>query len=221
MGKLGDKLYDWFDERFQAREFTEMYLTGKMVPPHAQNWLFCLGGLAFTGFLIQIFTGMFLMMYYKPTPEEAFKSVMYISNEVPFGWIFHQVHSIGATVMILTVMAHLLRILFMGAYKKPRELHWVSGMLLFLLTAITSFTGYLLPWTQLSYWGATVGTDMAGAFPQIGPYIIKVIRGGEQITGVTLTRFYALHVVALPLLLLALCGMHFVMIRQTGISDPL
>lgn len=215
--KRGNALLDWVDERFTIKEELEKNTTKKMVPPHI-NWLYCLGGLSFTTFIIQVITGVFLMMYYRPTPELAFSSVEFIVKEVPYGWLIQRVHAIGANTMIVLVMAHMVRVLFYNAYQKPRELHWISGMFLFGLTMIVSFTGYLLPWTQLSYWGATVGTNMPSAMPVIGHWLVRMARGSEHVSGATLTRFFAMHVVALPALLAAFAGWHFVMIRRTGVA---
>ncbi len=215
--KRGNALLDWVDERFTIKEELEKNTTKKIVPPHI-NWLYCLGGLSFTTFIIQVITGVFLMMYYRPTPELAFSSVEFIVKEVPYGWLIQRVHAIGANTMIVLVMAHMVRVLFYNAYQKPRELHWISGMFLFGLTMVVSFTGYLLPWTQLSYWGATVGTNMPSAMPVIGDWLVRMARGSEHVSGATLTRFFAMHVVALPALLSAFAGWHFVMIRRTGVA---
>ncbi len=217
--KKDSALLDWLEERFTIKEELEKNTTKKMVPPHI-NWLYCLGGLSLTIFIIQVVTGVFLMMYYKPTPELAYGSIEFIVKEVPYGWLIQRVHSIGANTMIILVMAHMVRVLFYNAYQKPRELHWISGIFLFGLTLITSFTGYLLPWTQLSYWGATVGTNMPGSAPIIGEWMVRMSRGSEQVSGVTLTRFFALHVVVLPAMISAFAGWHFVMIRRTGVAGP-
>lgn len=218
--RLHEKVLEWLDERYGARSLIEKYLTGKIVPPHV-NWTFCFGGLAFFSFGVQVLTGIFLMIYYDPTQAGAFESVQRIYNDVPFGWLMHRVHSINANLMILLVIMHLLRVLFYGAYKKPRELHWVSGFLLLCLTLLMGFSVYLLPWTQLSYWASTVGTKIPGDIPVIGEYIVELMRGGEAVTGYTLKRFYAMHTVALPALIGAFSLWHFVLIRSTGISEPL
>jgi len=217
---INKKVLDWLDERYNARQWIRDNLTEKLVHKHI-NWLYCFGGLSFLGFLLQIGTGIFLMMYYMPTPKDALASVQNITNNVPFGWLFQRLHSVGANVVNLLVIFHMLRVLYHGAYKKPREFQWVSGVFLLLITMAMSFTGYLLPWTQLSYWGATIGTEMPGATPIVGEWLVQLIRGGAQITGITLTRFYAIHVVVLPLTLIGFLGVHFLMIRKVGISGPM
>ena len=217
---INKKVLDWLDERYDARQWIRENLTEKLVHKHI-NWLYCFGGLSFLGFLLQIGIGIFLMMYYIPTPKDALASVQNIANNIPFGWLFQRLHSIGANVVNLLVMFHMLRVLYHGAYKKPREFQWVSGVFLLLITMAMSFTGYLLPWTQLSYWGATIGTEMPGATPIVGEWLVQLIRGGVQITGITLTRFYAIHVVVLPLTLIGFLGIHFLMIRKVGISGPM
>jgi ubiquinol-cytochrome c reductase cytochrome b subunit len=213
-------IYGWVDERFDVTPELEKNVTKKLVP-RSLSWAACFGGLAFFTFLVQVFTGMLLLMYYKPHPDAAWDSVTFIKSNVPMGWLVQRIHTVGANLMIVLVLMHMARIAYNKIYRKPRELHWVSGVILALLTTMLAFTGYLLPWTQLSYWGAVVGTEIPGAVPVIGQDIVQWVRRGGAISGETLGFFFALHIWILPGIAAAFMGMHFVMIRRTGISRPL
>jgi len=171
--------------------------------------------------LILVVTGIFLAMYYKPTPAEAYKSVEHIMTAVPMGSLVRSVHSWAANTMIAAVMLHMMRIYFMGAYKKPRELNWVVGISLLLITTTFGFSGYLLPWDQLAFWATKIGTGIAGSIPVIGGYISLILVGGTDIGAETLTRFYAIHVMILPIAIAGLLGVHFLMVRIQGISGRL
>ncbi|MHC4994521.1 MAG: cytochrome b, partial [Planctomycetota bacterium] len=186
-------IYGWFDRRFQLTPLIEKNVTKKQVPC-TLGWAACFGGLSFLIFLVQVFTGMLLLMYYKSDPARAWDSVMFIKSNVPFGWLIQRIHAVSANLMILMVILHMARVAYYKIYRKPRELHWVSGVVLLLLTTLLAFTGYLLPWTQLSYWGATVGTEIPGAAPGIGDDIVRWIRRGDRIDGETLGFFFALHI---------------------------
>lgn len=211
---------DWFDERFDLRVPLEAFLH-KPVPKHAIRWYFCLGGIAFALFLIQGITGIMLSLYYRPTTSEAYESILFIMNNVRFGWLIRSIHSWSATLMIAMVVAHLLRVYITGAYKRPRELNWVAGVFLLLLTLGFGFTGYLLPWDQKALVGSTVGSGILGIIPVIGQALMGLLRAGAEITGLTLTRFYGIHMLVLPLLTFLFLGIHFVIIRRQGISGPL
>jgi quinol-cytochrome oxidoreductase complex cytochrome b subunit len=211
---------DWFDERFDVRIPLEAFLK-KPVPKHAIRWYFCLGGITFALFLIQGVTGILLSLYYRPTPGEAYESILFIMNNVRFGWLIRSIHSWSATLMIAFCLAHMLRVFFTGSYKRPRELNWVAGMFLLLLTLAFGFTGYLLPWDQKALWGSTVGSEILGIIPGIGPWLLGLLRGGADITGLTLTRFYGIHMLVLPVLVFIFLAVHFVIIRRQGISGPL
>jgi cytochrome b6 len=215
-----ERVGDWFDERFDVRIPLEAFLK-KPVPKHAIRWYFCLGGITFALFLIQGATGILLSLYYKPTPEAAYESILFIMNSVRFGWLIRSIHSWSASLMIATCVAHMLRVYITGAYKRPRELNWVAGVFLLLLTLGFGFTGYLLPWDQKALWGSTVGSEIVGVVPLIGGTLLGLLRGGAEITGLTLTRFYGIHMLVLPLLLLSFLAVHFVIIRRQGISGPL
>jgi len=211
---------DWFDERFDVRRPLEAFLK-KPVPKHAIRWYFCLGGITFALFVIQGVTGILLSLYYRPTPGEAYESILFIMNNVRFGWLIRSIHSWSATLMIAFCLAHMLRVFLTGSYKNPRELNWVAGTLLLLLTLAFGFTGYLLPWDQKALWGSTVGSEILGIIPGIGPWLLGLLRGGADITGLTLTRFYGIHMLVLPVLVVVFLAIHFVIIRRQGISGPL
>jgi hypothetical protein len=210
----------WLDERYQVVEPVKKALS-KPVPLFSTRWMYCLGGIAFMLFAIQGVTGIMLAFYYEPSPAGAYASIQYIENEVFFGSSIRSVHHWAANGMIVIVVAHLIRVFISGAFKPPRELNWVSGVFLFLLTIGFGFTGYLLPWDQRAYWATTVGTEIAGGIPQIGGLALVFLRGGWNVTAITLSRFYALHVMVLPILTIGLLGAHFLMIRRQGIAKPL
>lgn len=210
---------DFFDERFDARRALKEFAEHN-VPDHV-NWLYCFGGITFLAFMVQALTGILLAFYYQPSTETAYRSVLHIMDDVPFGVIVRSLHAWTANIMIIMVIVHMLRVFFHGAYRPPRELNWITGVLLFFMTITFGFSGYLLPMNQLSYWATKVGTEIAGAMPFVGSYIQAFLLGGEKIGDATLTRFYAIHVIILPVTLTAFMVLHFIMIRKQGIADPL
>lgn len=218
--RLIDNVFGWFDARYRLTPLLEKNVTKKSVP-RTLGWAACFGGLSFLVFLVQVFTGMLLLMYYKPDPNAAWDSVTFVRSNVPMGWLVQRIHTVGANLMIVLVFMHMARIAYYKVYRTPRELHWVSGVVLAGLTTMLAFTGYLLPWTQLSYWGAKVGTEIPGAVPVIGKEIVQWVRRGNNISGETLGFFFSLHIWVLPAAISAFMGMHFAMIRRTGISKPL
>jgi ubiquinol-cytochrome c reductase cytochrome b subunit len=173
-----------------------------------------------TLFALQFITGILLLIYYVPNTELAFKSVQKIMNEVPFGWLFRYIHAIGANLIVLVLMLHMLSILFMGSYKTPREITWVIGFFLLLTALGMSLTGYLLPWSQLSYWATTVATTSASVTPLIGDQLVRFLRGGFDVGQPTLGRFFALHVMGFPLAFGLLVGLHLFLVRRIGVSSP-
>lgn len=217
-------IYGPLDERLHVREAVEHQLH-KPTPYYRtwweRNFFSCMGGLSFVLFLVQAATGVMLLMYYRPTTGEAYKSVVEITNLVPFGWLVRGIHQWGATLMVGMVLLHMIRVFVVGAYKPPRDFNWVTGVTLLLMTMGFGFSGYLLPWSQLSYWATTVGTEGAGAVPRVGETLKFFIRGGPEVGQLALTRFFAVHVVLLPAVMLMLLGLHFAMIRRQGISRPL
>ncbi len=218
---LSETIYKWLDDRFKLRDFLPSIVKHPAPEYAVSNPLYCLGGTAFLCFLILATTGIFLAMYYKPTPAEAYKSVEHIMTEVPMGSLIRSVHHWAANTMIAAVMLHMIRVYFMGAYKKPRELNWVVGVSLLLTTTTFGFSGYLLPWDQLAYWATKIGTGIAGSIPFMGQYISLILIGGTDLGAETLTRFYAIHVLILPAAIITLLLLHFLMVRIQGISGRL
>jgi len=211
---------EWVDERYEISEPMTKILK-KPVPKYATRWFYCLGGITAFLFVVQGVTGIMLAFYYKPTPEAAFASIQFIESQVRFGSAIRMVHHWAANGMIVMCIAHMLRVFIMGAYKPPRELNWVSGVVLLLVTLGFGLTGYLLPWDQTAYWATTVATEIAGALPVVGDLALVFLRMGWNITAVTLGRFYALHILILPILTLVLMLGHFLMIRRQGVAKPL
>jgi ubiquinol-cytochrome c reductase cytochrome b subunit len=206
------------EERLGLRPLIRAFLAHP-VPGHL-TWKNGFGTIAFILFLIQVGTGYLLAMYYQPTPDHAHESIVMITTTVPFGWLVRSLHVWAANFMVVFVILHMVRVFWHGAYKYPREFNWMVGVLLLGLTVTFGFTGYLLPWNQISYWATVVGTETAAAAPFVGEYLLKLMRGGEQISAVTLTRFYAIHVFVLPLTLVLLLGAHFGMMRLQGFANP-
>lgn len=213
------KAFNYFDSRYGIKEILDDEVFEKIAPTHLGFWS-CFGGLTFFLFISQIVTGALLMVYYEPTIARAHASVTEITNEIPFGWMFRGMHAWGANLMIITIFIHMAKIFISGVYKAPRELNWVVGVSLFTLTLGLAFTGYLLPWTQLAYWATVVGTEVPSALPY-GEWISYAMRGGVSIDQTTLTRFYAIHVMILPITTVAMIGAHLVQIRRQGIAGPL
>lgn len=214
------RMGDWVNERYQTKEVMEKVLN-KPVPLWATRWWYCLGGITALLFVVQAITGIMLAFYYQPTPDAAYTSIQYIETSVRFGAGVRAIHHWSANGMIVMVFAHMLRVFIMGAFKAPRELNWMSGVILFITTLAFGFTGYLLPWDQRAYWATTVGSEIAGAIPSIGQLVLVFLRVGWDITAVTLSRFYALHVIVLPILILVVMLMHFLMVRRQGLKEPL
>ncbi|MCK4727105.1 MAG: cytochrome b N-terminal domain-containing protein, partial [Anaerolineales bacterium] len=196
-------------------------ILNKPVPKYALRWWYCLGGITAFLFVVQGLTGIMLAFYYKPTPDAAYASIQFIESQVRFGASIRMVHHWAANGMIVLCIAHMLRVFIMGAFKPPRELNWVSGALLLTLTLAFGFTGYLLPWDQRAFWATTVGSEIAGGIPVIGSLALIFLRVGWSVTELTLSRFYALHILALPLATVGLMLLHFLMVRKQGIAKPL
>jgi quinol-cytochrome oxidoreductase complex cytochrome b subunit len=213
---MSKNFFAWLDERLGLTTIYNVTLDRK-VPK--VNWWFTLGSASLFLFVMQAATGILLTIYYVPSPDSAYDSIQYIMNGVAFGWLIRGMHHWGATLMVLVVFAHMLRTYFFAAYKYPRELTWLTGVVLFLATLGMGFTGYLLPWNQKAYWATTVGTQIAGAVPVIGPFITRVLRGGEDVSGVTLIRFFSAHIWWLPLLIALMIGIHMYLIIRIGISS--
>jgi len=182
------------------------------------NWFYTLGSATLFLAVNQAVTGILLTLYYVPTPDHAYDSVQYITTQITMGWLIRGLHHWGASAMVVVVVLHMLRVIFYGAYKYPREVTWITGVLLLLIVIGFGFTGYLLPWDQKAYWATTVGTRIAGTPPIIGDYLLKIMRGGPDLSAVTLARFFGTHVWVLPAALLLLIGTHLYLVIKIGIS---
>ncbi len=213
------KIRNWLEIRIGLDELTRAQLTEYMIPKNI-NIFYTLGFVALAAFISQVITGFFLLIYYVPHSDYAFRSVQDTMNKVPYGWLFRMMHAVGSNLMVAVVILHMLSIFFMGSYKKPREMTWVVGSFMLLTTLTFCLSGYLLPWSQLSYWATTIVTTIPTAFPYVGEFITRMLRGGETVSGTTLNRFFALHVTFLPLLLLSFIAIHLFLIRRIGISSP-
>jgi cytochrome b6 len=212
-------VYTWLDRRLDL-ESAGSIAKKKEVPVHRHTVWYYLGGMTLFLFVIQVGTGILLLFYYRPSAEHAFESVQFLMAEVQFGWLIRSIHSWAANLMIFTAFLHLFSVLLMKAYRPPRELTWISGAVLLGLAMGFGFTGYLLPWNELSYFATRVGTNIVGAVPLVGSFIAKVLKGGEDVTGATLTRFYAIHVAVLPMLTSLLLGLHLYLVQKHGMSEP-
>lgn len=212
---MAARVLRWLDDRLGL---TGIYRTvlDRMVPK--VNWAFTLGSATLFLVVLQVVTGVFLTVYYVPHPDQAYESINYIMNDVAFGWLIRGLHHWGATLMVITVVLHMLRTFVYASYKYPREVTWVTGVLLLLVTLGMGFTGYLLPWNQRAYWATTVGTSIAGTVPFVGPIIEHALRGGTDLSTLTLTRFFSAHIWMLPAALLGLVGVHMYLVIRLGIS---
>ncbi len=213
------KFMEWVDARFPATKMWEDHLS-KYYAPKNFNFFYFFGSLALLVLVNQILTGVWLTMSYTPSAEEAFASVEYIMRDVEYGWIIRLMHSTGASAFFIVVYLHMFRGLLYGSYQKPRELVWVFGMLIYLALMAEAFMGYLLPWGQMSYWGAQVIISLFGAIPVIGDDLTQWIRGDYLISGITLNRFFALHVIALPIVILGLVVLHILALHEVGSNNP-
>jgi quinol-cytochrome oxidoreductase complex cytochrome b subunit len=212
---MGEKVLAWLDERLALKTIYSVVLDRK-VPK--VNWWFTLGSASLFLFVMQAVTGIFLTMYYVPSPESAYDSIQYIMNEVAFGWLIRGIHHWGATLMVIFVFIHMLRTFMFAAYKFPRELTWLTGVVLLLATLGMGFTGYLLPWNQKAYWATTVGTQIAGSAPFIGDFIMRALRGGTDLSAVTLARFFSVHIWIIPVIIAAAIGVHMYLVIRLGIA---
>ncbi|PSL50511.1 menaquinol-cytochrome c reductase cytochrome b subunit [Salsuginibacillus halophilus] len=220
------RIYDWVDERMDItplwRDIADHEVPEHVNPAHHFSaFIYCFGGLTFFVTVIQILSGMFLTMYYVPDIINAYESVYYLQSEVAFGAIVRAMHHWGASVVIVMMFLHTLRVFFTGAYKKPRELNWVVGVLIFFVMLGLGLTGYLLPWDMKAYFATVVALEIMETVPIIGESLRTLLQGGEIVGAQTLARFFAIHVFFLPGALLGLLAAHFIMIRRQGISGPL
>jgi cytochrome b6 len=210
----------WLDERIRYRG-AEAFLRHKEVPRHRFAFTYYTGGVTLFFFLIQVLTGLLLLMYYRPTADAAFESVRLIMARVRFGWLVRAVHIWSANLMVLAVFLHLAATFFSKAYRRPREVTWLTGAGLLFITLAFAFTGYLLPWNTLAYFATQVGTEIAGDVPLVGKAVLVLLRGGENVTEATLSRFFGIHVAILPALTTVLLALHLVLIQIHGMSRPI
>lgn len=213
------KLWKWLDARIGLADL-ETLAKKKEVPVHRHTIWYYFGGMTLFLFGVQVSTGILLLFYYRPSAAEAFESVQFLMTEVQFGWLIRSIHSWAANLMIFTLWIHLFSVLFLKAYRPPREVTWFSGVALLGIALGFGFTGYLLPWNELAYFATKVGTEIAGVLPVVGSFLGRLLRGGDEVTGATLTRFYGIHVAVLPFLTTALLGLHLFMVQKHGMSVP-
>jgi quinol-cytochrome oxidoreductase complex cytochrome b subunit len=216
--KVLKSVYFWIDERLEMHDYIKKDILDKPVP-RGLNLSFCFGGITFFCFVMLAVTGYFMTFYYVPSPEQAYDAVDYLTFEVPMGQIIRGVHHWSANLMMVTIFIHMIRVYIYGAYKKPREINWLTGVCLLCLVMGFGFTGYLLPWDQKAFWATTVGTRIAEVTPLVGDTLLRIMRGGQELTAVTLTRFFGVHVWVLPAMLIALLAFHLYLIVKIGISD--
>ncbi|WP_447976919.1 cytochrome b N-terminal domain-containing protein [Candidatus Nitrospira bockiana] len=215
---MGSRLYAWLDSRLRLRPI-ERTLLDEPIPGGA-SWIYVFGSATLFLFVLQAVTGMFLVVYYAPTPDHAYDSLRFVETEVLFGAFVRGLHHWGASGMVVAIGLHMLQTFLYGAYKPPREVMWMVGVLLFLLTLAFAFTGYLLPWDQNAYWATQIGINMVGTVPVVGDLLVRVLRGGESLGALTLSRFFAVHILFLPAALLTLVLLHLFILRRVGPAGP-
>ncbi|HET7445959.1 MAG TPA: cytochrome b N-terminal domain-containing protein [Solirubrobacterales bacterium] len=208
----------WVDQRTGASGFLTGMLYRKV--PKGTNWFYTLGSATLFAFIVQATTGVFLAMFYTPSATQAYASISHINNDVPLGQLVHGMHKWGSSVMVILIFLHMGRTFFFGAYKYPRELNWVIGVVLLILTMTMAFTGYLLPFDQRSYWASIVGININGTGPIVGPYLSDFLRAGPELGATTLSRFYAIHMLLVPGAIIALIGAHMYLVVKLGTTAP-
>lgn len=220
MNSLLKKIYMWIDERVYLEQLVQ-YMGKKYVPLHRHSVWYYFGGVSLFLFIIQVVTGILLLLYYKGSEELAYESIQFIMSKVEFGWLIRSIHSWAANLFVLTAIIHMFSVYFEKAYRKPREMTWLTGMLMLFLALGFGFSGYLLPWNELAFFATKVGTDIAGVIPVIGKPIMIFLRGGEDVTGATLSRFFGFHVAVFPGIFTVLLGIHLLLVQRQGMSEPL
>jgi cytochrome b6 len=219
MNNLFKESFTWIDERFHITPLIE-FMRHKEVPVHKHSIWYYMGGVALFLFIIQVFTGILLLLYYQPGVDSGYESVRFLMTKVNFGWLIRSIHSWSANLFIFFIFIHMFSTFFTRAYRKPRELSWVTGFILLAIAMGFGFSGYLLPWNELAFFATKVGTDIAGAVPVIGDAIKTVLRGGEDVTGATLSRFYAFHVALIPAIFTIILALHLLFIQRQGMHEP-
>ncbi|TAL12791.1 MAG: c-type cytochrome [Nitrospirae bacterium] len=215
---MASRIYEWLDSRLKLKPVKETLLDEPI--PGGASWIYVFGSATLFLFFLQAITGMFLAVYYAPTPDHAYDSVRYIETQVLFGAFVRGLHHWGASAMVVAIGLHMLQVFLYGAYKPPREAMWMVGVLLLLLTMGFAFTGYLLPWDQNAYWATQVGINMVGSVPFVGTFLVKVMRGGDMLGALTLSRFFAVHVLFLPAAIVVLVALHMFILRRVGPAGP-
>ena len=218
--KAAESLRLWLDERL-AIDAAAAIARKKEIPLHRQSVWYYFGGMTLFLFSVQVATGILLLLYYRPSAENAFESVQFIMTDVQFGWLIRSVHSWSANLMIATLFIHMFSVYFMSAYRRPREMTWVTGVALLFICICFGFSGYLLPWNKLAFFATKVGTEIAGVLPVVGHPMLRFLRGGDEVTGATLTRFFGFHVAVLPATATVLIGLHVLLVQMHGMSVPL
>ncbi|MBA2651452.1 MAG: cytochrome b N-terminal domain-containing protein [Tatlockia sp.] len=212
-------LINWLDDRFPLVSTWKKHVSEYYVPKNL-NFLYFFGSLALVVLIMQLFTGLWLTMFYTPSSEQAFNSIEYIMRDVNYGWLLRYMHSTGASAFFIVIYFHMFKAILYGSYRKPRELIWLLGMTLFILLMAEAFSGYLLPWGQMSYWGAQVITSLFSAVPYVGDYLVTWVRGDYTVANATLQRFFSLHVIAIPFLLVLMVFFHIIALHKVGSNNP-
>jgi cytochrome b6 len=214
-----DALTSWLDERLSISSLAKL-ASKKEVPQHRHSIWYYFGGMTLFLFTVQVVTGILLLLYYRPSAENAFESVQFIITEVKFGWLIRSIHSWSANLMIATLFIHMFSVFFLRAYYPPREITWVSGVFLLFIVICFGFSGYLLPWNKLAFFATKVGTEIAGVVPIVGRPMLRFLRGGDDVTGATLTRFFGFHVAVLPATATVMIAIHVLLVQLHGMSVP-
>ncbi|PTL37097.1 cytochrome bc complex cytochrome b subunit [Candidatus Methylomirabilis limnetica] len=216
---MGDRITAWLEERIDLSALKHL-IQKKVIPVHRHTVWYYVGGMTLFLFGIQVATGILLTLYYRPSSEEAYESVQFIVTEVQFGWLVRSIHSWSANLMVLTMMIHMFSVYLTQAYRKPRELTWVTGILLFGIVLFFGFSGYLLPWNVLSYFATKVGTEVTGQLPIVGHFLVRLLRAGDEVSGATLSRFFGIHIAILPALTTLILALHLLLVQKQGMSVP-
>jgi len=220
MKTLLTRLFTWVNDRVKMDDLID-FLGKKYVPQHRNSVWYYFGGVTLFLFIIQVLTGILLLLYYKGSEAQAFESVQFIVSKVEFGWLIRSIHSWAANLFILAALIHMFSVYFERSYRRPREITWLTGMFMLFLGFGFGFSGYLLPWNELAFFATKVGTDIAGVLPLIGKPVMVFLRGGEDVTGATLTRFFGFHVAVFPGIFTALLGIHLILVQRQGMSEPM
>ena len=214
-----DRVQAWLGDRIPFRSIRD-FATHKTVPVHVASPWYYFGGMALFLFAVQIFTGSLLLLYYRPSSAEAFESVQFIMTKVSFGWLIRSIHAWSANLMVFFLFVHMFSCFFLKAYRRPREMTWVTGCALLGVTLFLAFSGYLLPWNTLSFFATSIGTETGKVVPVVGDFLVRFLRGGSEVSGATLTRFFAWHVALLPATVAGILGIHLALIQMQGMSVP-